>query len=352
MTSQAFDLADLGWRNDFASQLSAEELERLSPARVTAVHRTGVHVVGRGIDALLPPYTSNPDDEEAAATVGDWLLLEPGALRARRRLERTSLFKRRAAGTGRRSQLIAANVDTLFIVSSCNQDFNVARLERYLALARAAEVTPVVALTKADLAEAPGAFARIAAKLLPGLLVEALDARDVGEVARLAPWCGRGQTIALLGSSGVGKSTLVSTLTGETLATQGVRKGDQKGRHATTARALHRLPSGGWLLDTPGMRELALTDASLGVEDVFADIATLAGRYRFSDCGHVTEPGCAVRSAIEEGALDPQRLKRWRKLAAEEARNTESLSERRARERSFGRMAKRVLDAKRTRRDE
>jgi ribosome biogenesis GTPase len=182
------------------------------------------------------------------------------------------------------------------------------------------------------------------------LLVECLDARSVADVAKLQPWCGRGQTVALLGSSGVGKSTLTNTLAGvEVQATEKIREDDAKGRHTTTGRSLHRLPSGGWLLDTPGMRELQLTDSDSGLDDVFADIVGLAAACRFADCQHLTEPGCAVVAAIERDDLDPDRLKRYRKLVAENAQNKASLAERRARDRAFGKMVKGIMKEKRSR---
>lgn len=348
MTSQNSDLVDFGWSAFFSSQLEADDLTTGVPVRVMAVHRGALSVAGSIPERQITAFTADPGDAESTATVGDWLLLDRAALRPRRLLGRKSLIKRQAPGTGRKLQLIAANIDTLFIVSSCNVDFNTTRLERYLALARDAAVTPVIVLTKADLTDAPADFVHAAAKLLPGLLVEVIDARDRASVACLAKWCALGQTVALVGSSGVGKSTLINTLSGsDDIATQGVREDDAKGRHTTSGRSLHRLPAGGWLVDTPGMRELALTDAKAGLADVFADVVDLARTCRFSDCRHESEPGCAVLAAIENATLDPDRLERWRKLVAEEAHNTATLAQRRTRDRAFGKMVKGVMKDKR-----
>lgn len=347
MTKTELTLADLGWSAYFQSQLDLSEIDTCQPVRVQAVHRSVLDVSAiDGIHRLSPGGKTDLSD----ITVGDWLLLDREDHRIRRVLDRKSVFKRRSAGTGRSVQLIASNVDTLFIVSSCNQDFNPARLERYLALARETEVQPIIVLTKADECTEPEDYRRRAEALAPGLLVETVDARDPAALENLKAWCGRGQTVALVGSSGVGKSTMVNTLTNRSdLATQAVRADDDHGRHTTTGRALHRLAAGGWLLDTPGMRELQMVDVATGIDAVFEDIVALSESCRFADCGHESEPGCAVMAAIEDGELDAARLKRYRKLAAEDRYNSESIADRRARQRAFGKMISTTMRLKQDR---
>lgn len=341
-TKTPLTLADLGWRQFYNQQLDADVLETTIPVRVVAVHRTGLHVLGTDCDKIIQHYNPGKDNEKA--TIGDWLLLDLAQTRAHRRLDRMSVFKRKMPGSDRSIQLIAANVDTLMIVSSCNDDFNIARIERYLALAQEADVTPIVILTKADQAEDPEIYRQQAEGLLPHLHVEALNATDADEVNVLLPWCKPGQTIAFVGSSGVGKSTLTNTLMRRAdIATQNIREDDSKGRHTTAHRELHHLQHGGWVLDTPGMRELQLMDMEQGLARVFSDIEELSSRCRFRDCQHLTEPECAIQEAVASGELDEDRLGRWRKLVAENGRNSLSLAEVRSRDKDFGKAIKNAL---------
>ncbi|MFO7854459.1 MAG: ribosome small subunit-dependent GTPase A [Paracoccaceae bacterium] len=307
-------LADLGWTPFFAEQVAPTEAG-LTPVRVSVVHRSRLLAeTGAGSVKLVV------QDMVMDFAVGDWVLMDPASRMAIRRLDRRTLLRRRSEGA-RLPQLIAANVDTLFIVTSCNDDFNPARLERYLAFANQAGVDPVIVLTKIDQVADAQSHRACAESLQRGLAVVPLNGKTQGAAVLLAPWCGPGRTVALVGSSGVGKSTLLNTLADkaadEAQATGGIREHDAKGRHTTTARSLHEIAGGGWVIDTPGMRTLQVSEFGVGLEMLFAEIAELAPNCRFRDCTHAHEPGCAVRAAVAAGAISADRLDRWRKLHEE-----------------------------------
>ncbi|AVC46439.1 UNVERIFIED_ORG: ribosome biogenesis GTPase [Rhizobium sophorae] len=245
----------LGWSEFFADQVQPSEAD-LIPRRVASVHRARIEAIDvTGPVGLEFPSNTNTGDY----AVGDWVLADPLTDMLIRRLDRKSVFQRRQEG-GRGQQLVAANVDTLLIVTSCNADFNLARLERYLIMANQAGSNPVIVLTKADTAEDAGMFQAQAEALQRDLPVIALNGRSADAVSLLRPWCGIGQTVALVGSSGVGKSTLVNTMTGPESDTKQktgtIREYDAQGRHTTTARSLHAISGGGWVIDTPGIRTL------------------------------------------------------------------------------------------------
>lgn len=303
-----YSLNDLGWTPEL-------ELARGdgTPMRLKSLHKGRAEALSvAGTEQLFCPV-------DMRLAVGDWVMAKEG--RITDLLPRSSLLQRRAAGSGTVTQLIAANVDVMFIVTSCNNDFNEARLERYLALSHSAGILPVVVLTKADMAD-PAPYVAMAKTLSRDLDVVALNAQSGAEVLR--PWCGK--TAVLLGSSGVGKSTLANALTGGTQAVGDIREDDAKGRHTTTARYLIPIPDGGWLIDTPGVRELQLTDVGIGIDILFQDLSDLAGNCRFRDCKHLSEPNCAVRAAISAGEISAGRLERWRKLLSEDTGNSADMA--------------------------
>ncbi|WP_031236737.1 ribosome small subunit-dependent GTPase A [Asticcacaulis sp. AC460] len=313
--------ANLGWTDFFADQVTDDETH-LVPCRIAQVHRARLS----GLSAAGPVRLNLPVGTNTGEyAVGDWVLVDPQTQDLCRRLERRTLLQRPVDGQVL-PQLAAANVDTLFIVTSCNADFNPARLERYLAMANEAGTTPVMVLTKADLVTDGRAYADEAAALQRDLAVVTVNGRSAEAIAALMPWCQPGQTIALAGSSGVGKSTLVNTLSGADQVTGGVREHDDKGRHTTTARSLHAMAGGGWIIDTPGIRNLHVGNFTAGIDTLFAEITELAPQCKFSDCSHDHEPGCAVRAAVASGELDQDRLTRWRKLSEENAGNTQVLT--------------------------
>lgn len=342
---QIKNLSDLGWSHHFQVQFTLEALESELPFRVTSVQRNLVECLGFDARAQLQSvslstYPWRNEAPERHPTVGDWLMLDH-ELKPLYLLERKTAIQRRNAGRESLIQLIAANLDTVFIVTSCNEEFNLNRIERYLALAAETGIQAVVVLTKRDLCADPSQYTELLRKDYPHLPVEPVNATQASTLSVLEPWCERGQTVALLGSSGVGKSTLINTLKGEEAqATGAIREADAKGRHTTTARSLHQLRGGAILIDTPGMRELQMVDSEEGIQSTFADIEQLAEHCRFDDCQHKTEPGCAVARAIEAGKLEARRLENYHKLMAEQQRNRESVAERRNQDRALGRFYK------------
>ena len=254
--------------------------------------------------------------------VGDWIILEAAMSgdrsRIKRVLDRRTKFSRNASGEEKQEQVVAANIDVAFLVTSLNQELNLRRLERYLALVSVSGARPVVLLTKTDLVPAAEAFIEAIRQIAPTVPVHAMSARANQGVDQLEPYLAPGSTAVLLGSSGVGKSTLLNRLVGgELQATQEVREHDARGRHTTTARRLLRLPGGANLIDTPGMREVQLWEAEEGVDHTFADVVSFVERCRFRDCKHGSEPDCAVQAAVENGDIGKDRLVAYKKLVQE-----------------------------------
>lgn len=328
-------LEKLGWQSFFADQVAGVDLEETPPVRVVEAHRSGLRVLGDGIEELVPP--------KLAATVGDWVLLNRALPTSSQVLERKSLFTRRAPGHDRSLQLIAANTDTSFIVTSCNPDFNLARLERYLALAFEADVKPVILLTKPDLCDDPAPYVTEAEAISDRVPVVLLNAKSESAKDQLAPWCRPGETLVFLGSSGVGKSTLVNALFGkDTAETAAIREDDARGRHTTRHRQMRFLPNGCAVMDTPGMRELQMAKAESGIADLFEDLTELATRCKFRNCAHESEPGCAINAAIAQGDISLERLQRWKKLMEEERFNTASLAERKGSDKALHKTIRQV----------
>ena len=335
-------LQKLGLVPFFTRQIAGMGMSENRLGRVTSVQRSESTVV---CNAATRSAGLSPDLRQAAAidrpTVGDWVTLDESLTRIENVLERKSLFKRIAAGSGTEIQSIAANIDTLFIVTSCNEEFKESRLERYLALCAESGAIPVIVLTKTDLTDDTDSYIRRARGVQAGVPVETCNALDPETLDGVRAWIDDNSTVALVGSSGVGKSTLLNALADAPLETTGeIREQDKKGRHTTTHRELHRLASGGLVIDVPGLRELRVAEVEHSIGTVFEDIESLAMQCQFADCKHVTEPGCAVLQAIEENVLDSRRLANYRKLLRENALATATLAEKRSRDRDFGKMVK------------
>lgn len=320
-------IQEFGWSQALGQSFAPYAARGLVPGRVAVQHR-GSYIAVTDYGELTVQvsgrltHTAAGGDQPA---VGDWVAIAArpaeGAGTIHAVLHRRTVFSRKMAG-GQAAQILAANIDVAFLVTSMNADLNPRRLERYLATAWASGAKPVIVLTKADLCQDAGAVTTVVEEIAFGVPVVAVSAATGAGMDELAAHLRSGETCVVVGSSGAGKSTLINALAGEALmATGAIRDDDAKGRHTTTHRQLARLPGGALILDTPGMRELGLIDAEAGFAHAFEDVGLLIGQCRFRDCSHASEPGCAVQRALEEGILDPARWKNFKKLERELARD-------------------------------
>lgn len=317
-------MSALGWSPSRAEEFESYAAGGLVPARVAAQHR-GAYVVYTERGERPAEVAGRLRHGAAVASdlpaVGDWVAVDdgPGAAGATVHavLGRTTTFSRKAAGREAAEQVVAANVDIVLLVSAFGDDLNVRRLERYLAAGWESGAEPAIVLNKSDLAESLAADLAAVEAIAFGVPVHAVSCLTGTGLGELAPYLAGNRTVALLGSSGVGKSSLLNRLLGSHRQAVQETRNDGRGRHTTTRRELVPLPGGGLVLDTPGMRELGLWATGDGVEETFADLGELASGCRFADCAHETEPGCAVREAIVEGRLDAARLESYRKLERE-----------------------------------
>lgn len=319
------DLVEYGWDEVWESNLPQLDLSQAFPARVISEHRDRYWVhsetkdYSARVSGKIKHQATMPDDFPA---VGDWVVIKPqgeesGAV-IQAILPRRSKFSRKTVGKRTEEQVIAANLDMVWIISSFDFDLNPARLERYITLVVESGAKPVLLLTKADLSETPQTIISDLMVRLVDVPVYAVSVVEPQGIDALRHFLEEGTTIALLGSSGVGKSTLINHLAGsDVMHTAPVREKDGKGRHTTTHRELILLPGGGLLLDTPGMREIQLWGPEEALEKGFADIEKIAEGCRFSDCSHGAEPGCAVHEALEKGKIPQDRIDNYKKLREE-----------------------------------
>jgi ribosome biogenesis GTPase len=336
MQSKSTLLHELGWNEALEAAFQPHLARQLVPGRVTLEH-THIYRIAAESGEVLARVTGRIRHHAGSRAdfpaVGDWVALEPaphgGDARIAAILPRKSRFSRRAAGDPTEEQVVAANIDTVFLVGGLDGDFNPRRIERYLLVAWESGAKPVIVLNKADLVDDPAAIVESVRAVAAGVPVHAISCRVPAGVDALRQYLAAGQTGALLGSSGVGKSTIVNRLIGhDVLRTRDVRASDSRGRHTSTARQLVLLPGSGVLIDTPGMREIQLWETGDALTRTFSDLEALAENCRFRDCRHRQEPGCAVRAAAVSGELPPGRLESYYKLQDEQAHHARQLDQR------------------------
>lgn len=319
------NLTSLGWNKFYEQQLTDNNKDGLIAGRVAAEQKQLYRIIteyGELNAEITGKMRFNADGRKDYPAVGDWVMVSPriaeGKATIHAILTRKTKFSRKIAGQVIDEQIVAANIDTVFIVNALNNDFNIGRLERYLILAWESGANPVIVLSKADLcSDIEQKIAEIE-KIAIGVPIHAISSLQDEGLEQLHPYLTEGQTVALLGSSGVGKSSIVNRLIGESvMLVQAIRSGDDRGRHTTTHREMMPLDLGGLIIDTPGMREIGLWDSEAGLQTAFDDIEDIAKHCRFDDCAHGTEPGCAVQGAISSGELERRRYDNYVKLQRE-----------------------------------